>query len=134
MNKKGFTLLEFIVVLIVLAALVAIALPQYTGFVERSKAAEAIAVLGAVKTAEEAAKLQTANTYLTATDITNLGVTPSTYRWTYAVTPASSTSYTATATRQNTDPIGTSGSGQTVIMTYTFGGTTGWGGTHPGHP
>ncbi len=128
MNRKGFTLLELIVVLIVLAALVAIALPQYTGFVERARAAEAIAVLGSIKTAEEASWLASQNY---SNDITNLGVNYSNRRWTYALI-GNGNDFTATASRTTNDS-GTSG--QTVVMLYNhILGTTNWTGTHPGAP
>ena len=37
MNKKGFTLVEIIVVLVILAILVAIAVPSVLGYVEQAK-------------------------------------------------------------------------------------------------
>lgn len=124
MNNRGFTLLELIVVLIVMAALVAIALPQYAGFVERGKAAEAITALGAIKVAEESIRLQTGSYTSTLTD---LGITLNTTNWSYGVAATAGTSFVATATRQ------APGTG-TITLTYTSAGATTWGGTHVGRP
>ncbi|MCM8801489.1 MAG: prepilin-type N-terminal cleavage/methylation domain-containing protein [Candidatus Omnitrophica bacterium] len=50
--KKGFTLLELIVVIIVLGVIMSIALPQYFKVVERSRTSEAVNVLGILRAAQ----------------------------------------------------------------------------------
>jgi len=68
--KKGFTLLELIVVIIVLGILATLALTQYAKTIERSRGAEARAVIGGVR------KLA-ASTYMTVgttAGFTDLGV------------------------------------------------------------
>lgn len=130
MNRKGFTLLELIVVLIVLAVLVAIALPQYLSFVERGRSAEAIAAIGAIKTAEESNRLST-GAYLAAAWPPNpsAGITLAVVNWTYACTGAG----VITATRQNT--LGAGANANTTIIMNLNNGNPNWGaGNHPGQP
>ncbi len=42
-NKKGFTLLEILIVLVILAVLAGLAIPAYQSAVEKSRAQEAVA-------------------------------------------------------------------------------------------
>ena len=59
MNKKGFTLIELLVVVLIIGILAAIALPQYFRAVERSRATEALSILGSLATAMERSRLVT---------------------------------------------------------------------------
>ena len=56
--KKGFTLLELIVVIIIIGILGALGFIQYTRVVEKSRTGEAKDVLGQMRTAEEAYNVQ----------------------------------------------------------------------------
>lgn len=55
--KKGFTLLELIVVIIILGILATLGFTQYTKVVEKGRTAEAKAILGNIRSAQEAYKL-----------------------------------------------------------------------------
>jgi prepilin-type N-terminal cleavage/methylation domain-containing protein len=51
-NRRGFTLIELMVVLIIIAILAVAAVPTYMYFVHRAYESEAAASLGAIKTAQ----------------------------------------------------------------------------------
>lgn len=57
-GTKGFTLLELLMVVIIIAILAAIALPQYLRASEKSRASEALQVLGALRASEQRYKAQ----------------------------------------------------------------------------
>lgn len=50
-NNKGFSLIELIAVLLIVAILAAIGLPIYAKHIESARAADAISAIGAIKTA-----------------------------------------------------------------------------------
>lgn len=56
--NQGFTLIELLVVVLIIGVLSAVALPQYTTSVEKSRAAEALTILGAWHQSAERYKLQ----------------------------------------------------------------------------
>ena len=51
-DQRGFTLLELLMVVIIIAILASIALPQYLRASERTRASEALQILGAIRSAE----------------------------------------------------------------------------------
>lgn len=53
MNKKGFTLIEIIVVIIIIGVLASLALPRLFSTVDSSKAAEALRIAPAIREAAE---------------------------------------------------------------------------------
>ena len=52
MNKKGFTLMELLIVVLLIGVLAGIAIPQYFNAVERQKSVEALGVLGDIEKAQ----------------------------------------------------------------------------------
>jgi prepilin-type N-terminal cleavage/methylation domain-containing protein len=52
-SRKGFTLVELAVVIVIIGVLAAFGVPKFLNSVERSKAAEAFAYLSAIREAEE---------------------------------------------------------------------------------
>lgn len=71
--ERGFTLLELLMVVIIIAILAAIALPQYLRATEKSRASEALQILGAVRSAETRYRAQDPNSLYT-TVVTDLDI------------------------------------------------------------
>ncbi len=68
-NKKGFTMIELLVVLIIVAILVAVAAPLYLTNVKRSRMSEAVATMGLIRQAERDYKVNH-NAYFDITEVT----------------------------------------------------------------
>jgi type IV pilus assembly protein PilA len=76
--RKGFTLVELAVVIVIIGVLAAFGVPRFLKSVERSKAAEAFAYLSAVRASQERFHAQN-GTY--ATNLTNLDIMNSTPKY-----------------------------------------------------
>ena len=66
-HRGGFTLLELLMVVIIIAILAAMALPQYVKVAEKSRATEAYNILGAIRSAENRYRAQSPNNDYTGT-------------------------------------------------------------------
>jgi len=126
--KKGFTLLELIVVIIIIGILATLGLTQYTSVVEKGRSAEAKAILGELRTAEVAYKLDKAA--YTST-LSQLYVTLPTACATTHYFRYSASSNVGTATRctgtTGKQPGGATASTVTINFdTGTWGGSTGY--------
>ena len=90
-EQGGFTLLELLMVVIIIAILASIALPQYFRAVERSRASEAMQILGTIRGSEVRYKaLSPGNVYTGTLDDLDVGIpgstgVPASNMWTYSV-------------------------------------------------
>ncbi len=99
--KKGFTLAELLITVVILSVLTAVAIPNFTASINRANARQAIAHLRAIRSAEKmyAARNQGAYFYCnggTAVQnagclLTNLGVEVATERYSFDVTGSGTT-------------------------------------------
>lgn len=62
MNRRGFTLMEVMITVVIVAIIAAVAIPSYTGYVTRTRRADAITALETVALYEEKAFAET-NSY-----------------------------------------------------------------------
>ena len=60
-NKKGFTLIELIVVIIIVGILASVAVPMMTANVSNAKRTEALTACGAIRTAEKCVYAEISN-------------------------------------------------------------------------
>ena len=75
-SRKGFTLVELLVVIIIVGVLASVAIPLMTGYVNRAKKSEAVAALGTIRSAERAYNSEnTAYKAITSGDnLSNIGI------------------------------------------------------------
>ncbi len=53
MNKKGFTLVELLIVVVIIAGFAAMTYPSYRSSIERARASEAVTMLGTIQAAQQ---------------------------------------------------------------------------------
>ena len=135
-RKKGFTLTEVLVVVVILGILAGLILPRFFGQSERAVVSEAVGMLSAVRQAEASYFLE--HTAYTANVAADLDVDLSAVSFSYgvAVTAGPPTTFTATATRLPTAPANTNGCTAAPFngCTITLTNAGVWGGTHTYHP
>lgn len=126
--RKGFTLLELVVVVIILGILATLGFTQYTRMVEKGRTAEAKMILGQIRTAETAYNQQYG---AFTSDIGNLSLDAPTACAATHYFSYSTSATTGTATRCSASGKAPQGAATayTLTLTYSggdFGGTAGY--------
>lgn len=140
--KKGFTLLELVVVIIIIGILATLGIQQYAKMVERARGAEARTILGQIRGGAAAVRLETGT--LVGSTLVQVGIGPAvdripsvcrtTHYFSYNYVPtglANPEEFTATATRCTAGGKTPDAPGVTnlTLITDFAAGTDVWGGT-----
>ncbi len=124
--KKGFTLLELIVVIIILGILATLGFSQYMKMVEKGRSAEARMILGQIRTAQETYKLEQGSYASAISDLPVDAPTSCTTTHYFSYAAGSATGTASRCTASGKTPNGTAYS---ITLTYssgTWGGTAGY--------
>ena len=118
-RARGFTLLELVVVIVILAILAGLAVPRYMRTVNRSRANETLQILGHLRESAERYYARYGSYAGIANDFSNLDFNPTdisgTASWTYVASGQAADAYTFTATYTGT-------SGGTAVLSKAAGG------------
>ncbi|MCX7704832.1 MAG: prepilin-type N-terminal cleavage/methylation domain-containing protein [bacterium] len=110
--KKGFTLVELMVVVIIVGILASVAVPIYRANIKKAMASEGAALLGSVLTAQRIYYAEH-NVYTTNKTVLGVDTAGNKYFTDYTVSSADANGFTASTTGTGT------AAGVTVTMTYT---------------
>jgi len=139
--KKGFTLLELLIVIIILGVLATLGFTQYGRMIERSRGAEARAICGDIRKMAIAYRMDNGSIGPVAANLglVNIGTATDmipntcavTHYFSYTVTSSTDPTLVITATRcAGTNGKQPGGAGLTLTLTSNItGGTDTWGGT-----
>ncbi len=122
-NKRGFTLMELLIVIIIIFVLISIGLPKLLTTVEFSKSAEAGSIMSSIRRALEGCYLLAGGNYASCTLDTISMENPNAQdgrRFNYTVAGGAA-SYTIIAIRNTAD--GGDGSSQIIVQQTTAGVT-----------
>ena len=101
--KKGFTLIELITVVIIIAIMAALAMPQYTRFIERAHGTTAKNALNMIRKAEATYFIlesqYTSNMTALAVEVPEILRLITSLEWNYTITTPSNSTFTAAAKR-----------------------------------
>ncbi len=92
-RKKGFTLLELMIVVIIIGILASLATPRFISATRKAKEAEAHSVLGSVRSSQIRYFLENDENYATDIDDLDLDITTSKYYTYEAANDAAGSSY-----------------------------------------
>lgn len=135
---RGFTLLELLIGLVIVAILAGMAIPGFSKAIEKTKVKDAQSTLAAIYSSEKIYRLDQTNAAGVATYGTLAQLVANNYisdpdpggtsntDWDFSTSGVAATAFTATATRTQ---AGGGYNGRTITVTNTFNGTN-YGGTH----
>lgn len=131
--QKGFTLIEVMITVAVIAILSAIAIPSYTDYIRRARITEATSALGTMGLKMEQF-FQDNRTYAGACAANTVAVLPTAPNFTFACPVRTPTSFQVTATGNAGTPVAgfvyrvdmNNPAGTGLVRSATFPATSGW--------
>lgn len=99
MNKRGITLIELLIVVVIVAILAAIAIPMYNGYMQRARRVDAKTALEQLRASQEMRRAERGGYSTDLTELRNTWGFPGATAGDYAITMvATSITYIGTAT------------------------------------
>jgi type IV pilus assembly protein PilA len=98
-NKKGFTLIELMIVVAIIGILAAIAIPNFMNYQCKAKQSEAKSSLGNIRTMQEAYRAEY-DTYGAGLGPIGFSINTTDARYNYTITAGTTSGFTAQATAE----------------------------------